>query len=257
MPDLHAAVRTLIVDDRERRRRVLRALLRAWPRIEILGEAATVESAAALARTHVPDLVLLDLDVAPADVTLLDDPGAFARDRSPVVVCIAGSARDAMQARGVGACDALVRPFDAHRLGIAIERAFVALAHRRAGLTRADQTADTDRAHVDVTIDGRAARLPADAVDLVEGAGDEARLHVGATIYAVRESLASLERRLDPRHFARVHASTIVNRARIRELQPRLQGEYVLILHDGRRIVTSPSHRTTVLELASGRVHDR
>ena len=48
----------------------------------------------------------------------------------------------------------------------------------------------------------------------------------------------SIERRLDPSRFLRVHRSAIVNRARIREMQPWFKGDYVLILRSGARVVS-------------------
>jgi two-component system LytT family response regulator len=68
----------------------------------------------------------------------------------------------------------------------------------------------------------------------------------------VRESLTSLERRLDPIRFVRVHRSAIVNRAYIREVQPWFTGEYVVLMRDGSRIVTGRSHREAVRRLIGG-----
>ena len=51
--------------------------------------------------------------------------------------------------------------------------------------------------------------------------------------------MKNMEARLDPSTFVRIHRSAIVNVDRIRELQPWLHGEYVVILADGTRLSAS------------------
>ena len=53
------------------------------------------------------------------------------------------------------------------------------------------------------------------SVDWIEAANNYAVLHCGAVDHVFGETLASLETRLDPAKFLRVHRSTIVNTARI------------------------------------------
>jgi two-component system LytT family response regulator len=57
-----------------------------------------------------------------------------------------------------------------------------------------------------------------------------------------------MENRLDPRRFTRIHRSTIVNLARIQELQPTFNGEYTVILNSGAKLTLSRSYRDAVRE---------
>jgi two-component system LytT family response regulator len=57
-----------------------------------------------------------------------------------------------------------------------------------------------------------------------------------------------MEGRLDPKHFARIHRSRIVNTERIKELQPWANGEYVVILRNGTRLPLSRSYRDKLQE---------
>jgi two-component system LytT family response regulator len=72
-------------------------------------------------------------------------------------------------------------------------------------------------------------------------------MHVGAKNHLLRESLASLETRLDPRRFARVHRSAIVQIDRIRELH----GDEV-VLRDGMRVAVSRRRRAAIESLMRG-----
>jgi two-component system LytT family response regulator len=64
--------------------------------------------------------------------------------------------------------------------------------------------------------------------------------------------MADLERRLDPRRFARIHRSTIVAVDRIREMRPSFHGEYAVILRDGTRLKLSRSYRDRLATIVGG-----
>jgi two-component system LytT family response regulator len=55
-------------------------------------------------------------------------------------------------------------------------------------------------------------------IDWIEANGNYARLHAGAGQYEIRETLASVEQKLNPREFVRIHRSTIVNVRSINEV---------------------------------------
>jgi len=65
---------------------------------------------------------------------------------------------------------------------------------------------------------GRIVFVNAADVDWIEASGNYVRLHIGKESHLLRETMSSLETRLDPRLFARIHRSAIVNIERIREL---------------------------------------
>jgi len=86
-------------------------------------------------------------------------------------------------------------------------------------------------------------------VDWIEGAGDYARLHVGDESLLAGERLKTLERRLDPTRFARIHRSTIVNLGRVAALRHRSHGDYDLELEDGTRLRVSRNRRASIRRL--------
>jgi two-component system, LytTR family, response regulator len=95
------------------------------------------------------------------------------------------------------------------------------------------------QARVVVKTGGKVLFLRADEIDWVEAAGNYVRLHVGTESHLFRESMKNMEARLDGELFVRIHRSAIVNVDRIRELQPWFHGEYVVLLHDGTRLMAS------------------
>ncbi len=78
------------------------------------------------------------------------------------------------------------------------------------------------------------------------------QLHARGKEYLLRESLRKLETRLDPRRFARVHRSAIVNVSSVKQLRRRTHGEYVLVLEDGTELKLSRTHRDQLQLLLGG-----
>ncbi len=76
----------------------------------------------------------------------------------------------------------------------------------------------------------------------LEGAGNYVKVHTGTREHLLRDSLKSLEERLDPQRFLRVHRSAIVNLDSIQRLEPWFHGEYVVVLRDGTRLHSSRTY---------------
>ena len=64
--------------------------------------------------------------------------------------------------------------------------------------------------------------------------------------YLHKETLTGLMERLDPGEFLRVHRSHAVNIRMVRELRPRLHGEYELVLADGTSLASGRSYRSRI-----------
>jgi two-component system LytT family response regulator len=94
--------------------------------------------------------------------------------------------------------------------------------------------------------DGRMFFVKTTEIDWIEADRNYVRLHVGKTAHTIRERISHLEDTLDPRVFARIHRSTIVNLNRVREMQQWFSGDYVVILEDGTRLRLSRHYRDRV-----------
>jgi two-component system LytT family response regulator len=247
-------LRTIIVDDEAPARELLRSMLQAWPQCEIIGEASDGESAVTMIQQLSPDLLFLDVQMS--GLNGFDVVASLAPDTAPMIVFVTAFDQYALKAFEVSACDYLLKPFDEVRLSATVRR----LLDRHA---RADRNMSTtvrtllaelhDHRPVVVKVDGRHVFLDPDEIDWVEADDKELRVHVGKSVLRVRESMHSFERRLPTPRFLRVHRSAVVNRSRVREMQPWFRGEYVLILKDGTRVVTGPSYREAVLALTRER----
>ncbi len=94
--------------------------------------------------------------------------------------------------------------------------------------------------------DGRMFFVKTSDIDWIEADRNYVRLHVGKVTHTIRERISHLEETLDPRVFARIHRSTIVNLNRVREMQQWFSGDYVVLLDDGTRLRLSRHYRDRV-----------
>jgi two-component system LytT family response regulator len=96
---------------------------------------------------------------------------------------------------------------------------------------------------------GRVYFLKTEEIDWIEAAGNYVRLHTSRDSHLVRDTMNSVEARLDTSRFLRIHRSTIVNLERVKELQPWFHGDYVVLLRDGTRLTLSRSYRDRLQEI--------
>jgi two-component system LytT family response regulator len=82
-----------------------------------------------------------------------------------------------------------------------------------------------------------------DRVEWIEAQDYYVQIHAEGREHLLRESLRNLEARLDPRRFARIHRSAIVNVDRVKQLRRRTHGEYTLLLENGTELKLSRTHR--------------
>lgn len=246
-------IRALIVDDEPPARAILREMLKDDPAVEVIGECANGREAVKALSTQTPDLMFLDIQMPEMDGFALLE--ALGEERMPTVIFVTAYDRYAVRAFEVAAVDYLLKPFNHTRLAQALQRAKNNL-HQHDSADRSRQVIEllhqiNARAeYLDrfvVKNNGRTLLIPADEVDWIEADGNYLLLHVGQTTHLLRQTLQSLEQRLNPRKFLRIHRSAIVNLDRIRELQTHVNGEdQLVILKDGSQLTLTRRFRDKV-----------
>lgn len=255
-------VRVLIVDDEPLARRRIRRLLEKREGVEIVGEAANGRIAADAMEEQEPDIVFLDIQMPELD-GFQALATAKAR-RPPVVVFVTAWGEHALKAFESHALDYLLKPFDDERFDRTLDRAIRRVEERetadlrgqlmrlldvreQAAAAAAPAGAPADgEAHPDRIVirdDDRLYFVRTADIDWIEAADYLVRIHAGGESHVIRESLTSLEERLDPRRFIRIHRSTIVNLDRVKELQPWFHGAYAVVLEDGTELRLSRGRR--------------
>jgi len=248
-------IRTVIADDEPLARDRLRTLLEAEGDAEVVAECGDGKEAIRAVAKHGPDLLFLDIRMPGIDGFGVID--AIGEDAVPAVVFVTAYGEYALQAFEVRGLDYLLKPFDRERFGKTMERVRQHLARRSSTALRSQlkELIDDIRGesrHPErfvIKTGGKVFFVSADEIDWVEAEGNYVRLHVGSSTHLLRETMTRLEERLDASRFVRVHRSSIVNLERVKEMQPWFNGEYVVILKDGTRVVMSRGYRQKLSHL--------
>ena len=89
--------------------------------------------------------------------------------------------------------------------------------------------------------------LPVAEIDWIESYGNYLKVHAGRESHLIRGTMQSLEVKLDPETFVRVHRSAIVNIEKIKEIYPRSNGDQDLVLQNGQQLMLSRKYRDRFL----------
>jgi len=244
------------VDDEPLARRNLRLLLEKDPQIEILEECRNGREAVKSIEQLAPDLVFLDIQMPEMDgFDVLEHVGP---EGMSAVVFVTAFDQYALKAFEVHALDYLLKPYDDTRFSQALKRAksqiesreinkvskrLLALLEERENLREVGSRKPTYLKRLMVKLTNRVVLLKVEEIDWIEADGNYAKLHIGPKSHLLREKMHDLEKQLDPDKFVRIHRSIIVNLNRIKELQPHFNGDYIVVLDNGRQLRLSRSRR--------------
>ena len=254
-------ITVLVVDDEPLARRAIVRQLDNDPDIELLGECGDGASAVKAIRQHSPDLVFLDVQM-PA-LTGIDVVAAIGVDRMPTIVFVTAYEQYAVKAFEANAIDYLVKPFSRERLAHTLSRAKGRLAerphHDELSSNRILQALDALRQRdqyverLPVRTDEHIAFVGVDDIVWIKASGNVVLLHLADRVHELRETMTSLATRLDPRHFARIHRSAIINVRRVQAIHPWFNGHHVVTMDTGQKLRMSRYQHEAFLRLVSAR----
>ena len=241
--------RAIIAEDEPLARQCLRTMAEAND-IQVLAECNDGdETLAALRRFH-PELLFLDIEMPGVDgfgVLRALDP-----EMLPVVIFTTAYDQYAVRAFDCGAVDYLLKPFDEERFGTALKRARLRLqdvhsqreltSHLLSALQNSGQFRTGPQKLV-IRSGGQVTFVQVNEIDWIEAAGNYVRIHAGSDAHMLREPISCIETQLEPAKFMRIHRSLIVNVDRIRRLEACGYGEYLVVLHDGKKLSLSRGYR--------------
>jgi two-component system LytT family response regulator len=247
-------IRALLVDDEALARRGMRQLLAAHSDVEVVGECRDGRAAVAALEELQPDLLFLDIQMPELDGFGVIREAAAARgtDALPLTVFLTAFEEFALDAFEVEAVDYLVKPVNEQRFEEAMRRVRRRLAlptSTESGATSVVSAASTPSpiaSHLVIATSHGRRIIPLDEIEWIGADDYYVAVHAGGRRHLLRESMSSLEARLDAARFVRVHRGAMVNIARVRELRTS-GGDVVVILQDGTRLPVSRRRRPALL----------
>ena len=260
-------IRVLIVDDEPLARQRLEDLLRAEQGVEIVASVDNGTAAVEAIRSLDPDIAFLDVQMP--GKTGIDVVREVGPDSMPLTIFVTAYDRYALQAFDLAAVDYLVKPFDDERFEQAFQRArhYVELEEMGELRERLLAVLDTGRPAAPSAVapgappsgDGRGASpyleriavemrgkvrvVPVSQIEYITASGPYVELHTSERAYLIREAIHTLEQRLDPSRFLRIHRSIIVRVDLIDTFHRGAGGDYEVQLKGGARLRVSRSRR--------------
>lgn len=232
-------IKTLIVDDEELARTLVREYLDAYDSIEIVAECANGFDAVKAVTELQPDLIFLDIQMPKLSgfevLELLDE--------LPVIVFVTAFDQYALKAFDVHAVDYLLKPFTKDRFADALQRALENINKKNTSSLRhlVEETTSSDELLERVLIKegSKVLVIPVGKIDYLEAQDDYVNFRVEGKSHLKQQRLSTLENQLDKKQFVRIHRSYILNIERLAKIELYAKDSRVALLKDGTKLPIS------------------
>ena len=238
------AITTLIVDDEKLAREGLKAMLRDFPEIDVIGEAANVDEALDLIDKLKPALLFLDIEMPEkSGFDLLEE-----LIETPCVVFTTAYNEFAIKAFEVNALDYLLKPIQLQRLREAVAKVKKQLA---------DDVLDKDRSKLDETDqvfirDGEKCWfVKLTDIRMIESAGNYAKIFFDTHQPLIHKTLNALDERLSGSMFFRANRQQIINLRYVDKIEPFFNAGFLIYLKDGTKVEVSRRQSVKFKEMMS------
>lgn len=255
------SITVLIADDEPLARQRLVDLVGREADLEVVGVAQNGPEAVDAIQKLEPDLVFLDVQMP--GLSGIEVVRAVGVDAMPCTIFVTAYDDYALRAFDLAALDYLLKPFDDERfeqsvararklLGLRVvseltDRLVMLLESQRPGRgnsqaeRKGPSTSYLERIAVEMR--GQIRVVPVEKIQFIAASGPYAVLHAGSDRYLVRERMQTLEERLDPDAFFRIHRSTIVRLEEVEALLNHGGGDYEVRLRSGKHLSVSRNRR--------------
>lgn len=251
-------IRTAIVDDEPPARTRLRSLLEEDPDIEIVAECEDGARAIAAIQQLRPALVFLDVEMPEENgLGVLNSLHWL-----PATIFVTAHRDYAVAAFEACALDYLLKPFTRSRFASVLARAKEQIVRNAQQENLKEDRAQRSRGRAPadlliVRVAGKLVFVRSSELRWIEAEKDYARLHLRRVSHFIRETMTSLQNRLDPFTFVRIHRSTIVNINEISEVTPLAGSDCSVLLRDGTELILSRRYRPALDRFLSPEIFNR
>jgi two-component system LytT family response regulator len=253
----------LIVDDQALARSNIKLAMAEHPNWYCLATCASAAEARVAMTNSSADLVLLDIRM-PRENGLRFAEELSTLPSPPLVVFVTAYDEHALSAFDVFALDYILKPIDDKRFSAMIRRVELVLQQRYHAANvqpisslpseYAAAAAGTRPQEVEtLTVRSRGAmeRIATTEIAWVGSAGNYVELHLQGRVVLHRSSLSTMEARLAPRDFFRVHRTALVRANEIASLKVTGDGTYLATLRSGTSVPVSNRYLARVQRLFS------
>ncbi len=232
-------IRTLIVEDEELARNLLKSFLKQIDDIEILGECVNGFEGVKAINELKPDLVFLDIQMPKiTGFELLE-----LLEHKPHIIFATAYDQYALKAFEFNAADYLLKPFSKERLMEAVDKVAERIKTQDSGSEVAEKISNYPKEEyldrIVVKDRHKIHVVPVDQIRYIESMDDYVLIYTQENRYVKQKTMKYLENSLNPKDFIRIHRSYIVKVEEIKEIQQYEKESYIIVLQDKTKLKVS------------------
>lgn len=235
-------IKTIIVDDEPLALDILEAFVSKMPNLQLIAKCENAFEANEVLQNQKVDLMFLDIQMP--QLNGVDFLKSLANP--PCVVFTTAYPEFAVEGFELNALDYLVKPISMDRFMKAVNK----VAEKLAAKQEAEEPASTDQFFF-VKADKKLVKINFDDIVYIEGLKDYVIIKNETNRVITLQTMKSLEDKLPPQTFRRIHRSFIVNMNKIQALD----GSVVEVMEKGqvKHLPIGKNYRDELLELINGR----
>lgn len=232
-------LRTIIVEDEELARNLLKSFLKGIDYIDLVAECENGFEGVKMINELKPDLVFLDIQMP--KITGFEMLELL--DHKPQIIFATAYDQYAIKAFEYNAADYLLKPYSRDRLLEAVEKVAERIQKEGVSSDISEKVSDYPRGeYLDriVVKDRHKIHIaPIDHVRYIESMDDYVMIYTKEGRFMKQKTMKFFENTLDPKNFIRIHRSYIVKVDEISEIQQYEKEAYIVILHDKTKLKVS------------------
>lgn len=240
-------ITSLIVDDEQLARELLREYIEHTPELSVIGEASKGKDAVELIDNLKPDLIFLDVQMpGMTGFDVLDEI-----EHDPFVIFTTAYDQYAIRAFEKNAVDYLLKPLDQERFKLAIDRAVNRMKLEQNNVGELLRNLKTENktsydSHIFVQKSEKLLNLPVEEIMFLEASGDYTILTTKNDQFVSSSGIGKLEEILNPETFIRVHRSTIININFLKEIEKHFNGGMIVKMQNGKSFPVSRTYAKVI-----------
>jgi two-component system, LytTR family, response regulator len=246
-----AKIKILVADDEQPARKKLISFINNSGRACEIHEATNGIEAVEKISELKPSLIFLDIQMpGMTGFEVIENIGV---DYMPFVIFVTAFDQYALDAFEVNAIDYLLKPFDHERFQKAFCKALERIEFKnpiKIDYVKLLAVISRDKKYMERFLVNQSSKyffIQADDIRYISSEEKYVSLHTDSGTFLLRETMNTMEERLDPDKFARVHRSYIVNISYIKEIQPWSHGDYIIVMKNSEKINLSRRYKNRLM----------
>jgi two-component system, LytTR family, response regulator len=247
--------KVLIADDEPIAREILQKQLARYPEANLVATCSNGKEALFSIEKLQPDVVFLDIQMP--ELTGIELAKKLYINNLPLIIFVTAYDTYAVQAFEANAIDYLLKPFDDERFDQSFQKIIKQLeltnkqdmgfVFEKYGQFFQQFQQPNFAEIVTVKDGGRIQLIKITDLTHVEADGNYISLQTEKSKHLLLETLTNFEKKLNPKTFVRIHRSTIVNLNFIKEIQSHFNGDYSVILTNGKVLRMSRNYKENLI----------